>query len=339
MTHSLYSVVTQVDATHKYLGKMIALAFLTTRARKCLLTVAPPGCGKSTLGKVLKAYYKHILQFEGITVLGMGQVKDLLEGYQGLVLVDDLAKADTIYSRISTLGAFAGLVYDGSVSKHTKAADLDIAGFTGSCVINMQPALLPPIIASSTWDALVRDKTLRYYHLYRPLEVCTSPPLVDFPLVKFDSKAIVLPDNLPDYDKLWLIARCQWSKARAKEHLDSLLIAAAGLDGREVADTTDVGLLLDLLRPMALERYTIRREGLDQPRRFEFQLAYLLVSILSYRNLKASMMAEDYELSLSTVYRVLKEMEDYVEMTGHNPHTVKPTEKLAKIIREVRCYP
>ena len=46
--HTLAQLVKKVNKTHKGLGPLIAMNLIAAKARKCILNVAPAGCGKST---------------------------------------------------------------------------------------------------------------------------------------------------------------------------------------------------------------------------------------------------------------------------------------------------
>lgn len=47
--HKLRQLIRQVNKTHKRLGQMIAMNILVAKSKRCILNVAPAGCGKNSL--------------------------------------------------------------------------------------------------------------------------------------------------------------------------------------------------------------------------------------------------------------------------------------------------
>ncbi|GAH53668.1 unnamed protein product, partial [marine sediment metagenome] len=56
--------------------------------------------------------------------------------FGGLVVIDDLGKVDTNYSRIHTVTSFAELCYSHFISKHTMTVTVEIGEFHGSAILN-----------------------------------------------------------------------------------------------------------------------------------------------------------------------------------------------------------
>ncbi|GAH64293.1 unnamed protein product, partial [marine sediment metagenome] len=254
------------EETHIGLGRAITFSVICIKARQCLLLIAPSGCGKSVITDTLAALHPNSFKLLSVTRARLMSYAETFSNFFGVVLMDDMAGAGGTYERKDTISAFCQLCYSHTISKHTMQSDFEIQNFHGAAIMNIQPALLAEVYAYPEWEGLIQEKTLRYYHLYRPVE-----PVQIMPEVTIDWGIDIDQVNKPRHDyrlyqTLWNIASLQWSDSRAVEHLDSLLKALAALDGRKNVANSDLQFLLKLMKPMTIERHVFNKTGFETGR-------------------------------------------------------------------------
>jgi hypothetical protein len=332
--HPLYNVIAEIDRTHPKLGNAVAFACICVKAKKCLLVISPAGCGKSAVSDAVASHYPDAIKIDSVTRSGLRDFKDVFTHYQGLVAIDDLGKVDTNYSRIATVTSFAELCYSHFISKHTMTVTVEIAEFFGSAILNVQPPVLASLVEADEWEVVTQDKTIRYYHLYRPTKPNSTKPVfnldwgIDMPLVHKPDHRYKL------HNKLENIASIQWSDARVLEHLDDLLKASAALDHRTEVDNNDYVLLNKLMKPMTVEKYCRSKYGFETGRAFNTNLMAVLVEFASWPNINIARIARDYKVSESTVYRLLSEIKDWFEPSEPMSKKLNPKPELSRVLKE-----
>lgn len=334
-THPLYKVISDIEKTHTNLGNAVAFACVCAKAKKCLLIVSPAGCGKSSVSDAVGLHYPDSIKLDSVTRSGLRDFKDQFTHFQGLVVIDDLGKVDTDYSRVSTVTSFAELCYSHFISKHTMTVTVEIAEFFGSAILNVQPPVLAKLVESDEWEVVTQDKTLRYYHLYRPIKPNSQKPEfnIDWGI---DISKVHKPDKRYKlYSKLEAIASVQWSDARILEHLNDMLRACAALDRREDVSMEDYQVLYKLMKPMVVERYVKEKYGFEIGRSFNTNLLAVLVEFASWKNISISRIARDYKVSESTVYRLLSEIKDWFVPSEPMSKRLVPKAELSKALKEV----
>jgi len=332
--HQLYSIIQGVDETHPALGHAVAFSVLCAKARLCLLLVAPSGCGKSVITDTIASLHPDSVKLLSITRAQLGVKKEQFSNFFGIVLMDDMASAGSVYERKETLVAFSMLCYSHFISKHTFTTDFEITDFHGAAILNIQPAILAEIYTYPEWESLIQEKTLRYYHLYRP----TKPNkeklnvTVDWGI---DLSLVGKPDHRYKlYPKLEEIAGIQWSDARVLEHLDNLLSASAALDRRQEVNQVDFQLLLRLIKPMTVERYIMHKTGFEVGRWMNTNLAATLVEFASWKDITINRVARDYKISPSTVYRLLLEIKEWFQASEPMSKKLIPKPELKRVLKE-----
>jgi len=323
-----------VDETHPALGHAVAFSVLCAKARLCLLLVAPSGCGKSVITDTIASLHPDSVKLLSITRAQLGVKKEQFSNFFGIVLMDDMASAGSVYERKETLVAFSMLCYSHFISKHTFTTDFEITDFHGAAILNIQPAILAEIYTYPEWESLIQEKTLRYYHLYRP----TKPNkeklnvTVDWGI---DLSLVGKPDHRYKlYPKLEEIAGIQWSDARVLEHLDNLLSASAALDRRQEVNQVDFQLLLRLIKPMTVERYIMHKTGFEVGRWMNTNLAATLVEFASWKDITINRVARDYKISPSTVYRLLLEIKEWFQASEPMSKKLIPKPELKRVLKE-----
>jgi len=269
-----------------------------------------------------------------VTKARLTSYKDTFTNFFGVVLMDDIAGAGSMYERKETLVAFAMLCHAHAISKHTFTADFEITDFHGSAVMNIQPAILAEIYQYPEWESLISEKTLRYYHLYRP-----TIPTIDKPKLKVDWGIDIDLVHRPRHDfKLYSalesISCIQWSDARTLEHLDNLLKATASLDRRQEVSNADLQLLHKLMKPMVVERYIMHKTGFETGRWMDNNLAAVLVEFATWKNINIERIARDYKISPTTVYRLLADIREWFKESEVKSKMLIPKPELKRILKE-----
>ena len=332
--HQLYSIIRDVEKTHSGLGNALAFSIICTKARMCLLNVAPSGTGKSVITNTLKKSYPDCVKLDSVTRSGLKDFKDQFTNFWGLVVIDDMAKVDSLYSRKHTITSFAELCYSHDISKHTFSVTIVIDGFFGSAVINVQPVILGELVTDSEWEAVTQDKTVRYYHLFRP-----TKPIGQLPEVTVDwghsLDLVHKPShNFKLYEKLEKIGSIQWSDARVLEHVDTLLRASAALDRRQDVRNEDYQLLHKLMKPMTVERHIFHKAGFETGRYMDTNLLAVLVEFASWKDINLERISRDYKISPTTAYRLLTEIKDWFEPSEPMSKRLVPKPSLRQVLRE-----
>ncbi|KKL87748.1 hypothetical protein LCGC14_1931600 [marine sediment metagenome] len=324
----------QVERTHKRLGNLVAFALTASVARKCMMVVAPAGTGKTVASKIVMGLLPQSKVFDSVTRSSMAAIKELFQDYSGLLVVDDMGKVDTLYSRIATATTFAELCYSGFIEKHTISSHVSISGFIGSAWLGIQPIILGQVIASGEWEAVIMDKTIRYYHLYRPLAPNRTLPSVYIgePLALDDVGKVKTGGE--GWEELAEMMTCQWSDARLMEHLTDLVRAVAAWDGRPEVERQDWVLLAELLRPCSIEAEVVTKLSFEADRLLNSNLLAMLVEIASWEHLTVARIARDYKLNDQAIFQALRRMPDYFLIEAIGPKTIGWTPKVVKILEK-----
>ena len=332
--HQLDEVIANIESTHSGLGKAVAMAILCIKARQCLIMVAPSGCGKSVITDAIKIAHPNAVALLSITRAKLKDYAEVFSNFFGVVLMDDMAGAGSMYERKDTIAAFCQLCYSHTVSKHTFVSDFEIVNFFGAAVMNIQPALLAEVYQYPEWEGLIQEKTLRYYHLYRPTKPNSTKPdiKIDWGI---DLDLVHTPrHDYKLYPTLWGIACIQWSDARALEHLDVLLKSLAALDRRQDVNNNDLILLHKLIKPMTVERYVFSKSGFETGRWMNNNLCAVLVEFASWKDINIDRISRDYKVSPSTVYRLLAEIKEWFVDSQVKSKMLIPKPELKKVLKE-----
>lgn len=294
----------RVEETHPGLGRLVALLHVVAVSRTCMLVVGVAGSGKSTASRSLLSF-ERCLYWDSVTRAGLMSWMDTLTGFEGVIVIDDMGKIDSEYSRISTATTLAELCYSHFVAKFTFRVRLQIAGFGGSAVMNIQPIILSRLVRSIEWDAVLADKVLRYYHLRFPTRPVASPPvgLAPPPDATIDDVQLDLPAQA--LRGLYRQGQVQWSLPRTIEHVSRLLRGVALWAGRDYVNEDDVSYLEHLLKPMIVEGAVLQRHGLETRRVLDHELLCLLTELASANEVKVHDIARHFRTSVNVVHDVL----------------------------------
>lgn len=311
------------------------MSMVAVKARKVLLVISPSGCGKSRISDFIAEQAPEALAPDALTPAGLSSFQDAFSNFRGVIVIDDIASGYSSYTRLATISALTKLVSEHKVSRGTATSRYEIVNFYGSAIINCQPVLFRSLVSSPEWEAQIQDKTLRYYHLYRPLKPRRElESLVLDWGIEFDDVSLPNPKCLL-YRKLKGVVGAQWSISRVRDNLDDLLRATAALDGSKEVRQQDYRMLLKLVKPMKLERFCMRKEDFELGRGLLAGLLYMLIEFITYDKFTIAQFMENYKINISTAYRLMDKYRNYWIVVEKNPTVYAPSDELRKIINEV----
>ena len=325
--HRLQKIKEGIEASHRGLGNMLAFNILAATANQCILNIAVAGIGKSTCTWTIKNMFKDdVFVLDSITRSGFKYISDELTNFEGVVIVDDLGKVDTQYSRMATVTSFAELCYSHFIRKMTYTIDIEINDFKGAALMNIQPVLMELLTNRPEWEAVIRDKTIRYYHLIRPLDPSPETPDIALKRKRSLGKVQMCKKTHDAWFELLRIGLVQWGYARCIEHVTQLLKATALIDDRMLVSELDMNVLIDVLSPITLERYMLKKFAFESAIHFEDDVMCILTELASFNPLSLDTVCQDFKMTAPTAKRIISNLKDWCVVTKDNPCMVVPTE-------------
>ena len=82
MAHKVTDLIHAVESTHKGLGRLAGMTLVASKARQCLITVSPPGCGKSTVGAWLETVHPEAYTKQSVTRSSLKTYETLFNDFQ-----------------------------------------------------------------------------------------------------------------------------------------------------------------------------------------------------------------------------------------------------------------
>ena len=334
--HRLNEIRESVEATHKGLGSMLAFNILAATANQCLINVAVAGIGKSTVTWTVKEMWKDETKvFDSITRSGLRYIADDISNYSGVVIIDDLGKVDTQYSRMATITSMAELCYSHFIRKMTYTIDIDIENFHGAALMNIQPVLMEYLSDRPEWEAVIRDKTIRYYHMIRPLKPEKELPSISLKRKRSVKKVRLTSPEKAEYYNLIQLGLSQWSYARCIEHINDLLRACAIIDDRMLVQEDDMQLLFELMKPMLLERWFMKKYAFESAIHFNDDAMCLLTEFCSFEPLTIAQLCVDFKIVPRTAHSILQNLQDWCYVDHNDRNVVKPTNLSVELLNEL----
>lgn len=332
--HPLQDLMNDIAVSHPGLEGLAAMTVVAIKARKCMLTVGWPGCGKSTVTNWISDQRTDAYVKDSLTRSSLKQYENLWNGFEGVMLFDDLGKVDTDWSRIQTVTTMAEIVHGHFISKDSFQIHIEIDNFFGACVLNIQPNVLHKVVADASWHSNLADKSLRYYHLPR----ATSPNRnkleneidwgIDLKDVgEFDGES-------PLWDALIALGRTQWTAPRTLEHIHDLLRAVAALGSNPTPGDLEMMILLDLLRPASIEMDVLETVGFGESTSLDIGLLCLLTEFATYPTLTYGDIAQDMKMRERKVEALLGTMVEWFVKSGRDPVRLQPSPELLSILKK-----
>ena len=333
--HEAVKAVRAIENTHLGLGRPTLGCAIAGWAKRCTYLIAPAGCGKSAILEALQPHFEETIEMVSMTRAGLGAKADQLSGFRGLVWVDDMGAVESAYIRSSMLVSLSELTYRHSISKDSGIFHFTIDSFNAGVVAAIQPTILKGLIRTNEWEANLSDKTLRLYHVIRPVTPNAEPvkllatPQVDPRRVKYEEK------SCPEYSALMDMAVTQWGRTRVKLHLEEMLKVTASLDGSPEVRAIDMRVLAHILRPMMLERHCLHRGGFEEKRSLNTELLHLVTAFATHRELSLDFFTLDYKLSPTTVYEILDRNRSWVRVVSKSPSRWGPSDRMVELLQEI----
>lgn len=331
--HPITDLISAVDFSHPGLGSLAAISLIAVKARKCLINISPPGCGKSAITDWLLDAAPNAFKKGSMTKSSLKRYEEEMNGFTGQLLFDDLGDIDTEWGRTQTLVTMAAMAYGHFVAKDNNDMALDIDDFYGGIVLNIQPTVLADAMKHPTWHSNLADKSIRYYHLRRAVAPNRAKveAEVDWGL---DFNEVTAYDG---DSELWRdilkIGYEQWTRARSVEHCTDLLKAVAALGRNPTPGELEVEILHGLMLPMTVEMEVVEMAGFGEKATLNTGLLYLLTEFASYPSVTYEIIAQDMRIRERRVHVILENMTEWFERLGTNPVSLQPTTRLTQVLR------
>ena len=334
----LENLINDVNETHSNLGELVAMCQIITKAKKCMLIVSPSGCGKSTAMTYVGKNTFNSWMPSSISISSLGNKVEKMTSFRSVIVIDDIATIQTDYARMTTITTLSALCYSHRVEPSMVGFDFAIEDFYGSALIGMQPIILRDMALSPEWDATIRDKVLRYYHLYRPITPDMGLPIAQIEKgIDIERVVFKLNEDLPIWQELLKLGRSQWTIARTKEHLIDMIKAIASLEDRTEIIESDYNLLYRLLKPMAIENIVISKDSLEGERILDNNLLALLVEYYTYNGqFSLAHIAQDFNLRLAQSYRIMAGQNGNWQQISKSPTIYIPSKTLIELLKEFK---
>lgn len=334
-SHPLAKVAADLNETHEGLGRLFIFSMLACKASKTLLVISPAGTGKSTSSDLVAENNPGSIKLASLTEAGLTPWQEKFTSFRAALVVDDLGRLNTQYRRLYTIATVAELVYSHFAEDHTGHQHLSITDFGGSAIVNCQPVVLRQIIRSGDWEATVADKTLRYYHLRRPLK-----PFLELPRLDIELGIAIEDVKRPDVESETIFPMVekgfmQWGEARSRQHISDLLRAAAAFRDSENVESVDIKLLTQLVKPMWVEQFVMDKKGLESERLLATDLLYLITELTTYGKVTIKQLARNYKISAETARRYLDSHPTLVRVVQKKPTAYGATAAMMKLLKEV----
>ena len=332
----LEDLIEEVNKTHPGLGELVATCQIVVKAKKMMLVVSPSGCGKSTAMRIIGKHTPEAIMPDKFSLTGIHSRVEVLSNFNSVVIVDDMATTETKEARRATITCLVALTYMHRIEICMAYGDYTIDNFNGSALVGIQPYLLRELMYSENWQVNTRDKTLRYYHLKRPIK--PNEELLTMKL-EYGINIDKVKDFEPNYqDRNWQnltrLGHCQWSNARVHEHVKAYLKAISALENRVEVVSTDYDLLCRLLAPMAIEQIVTSKEELESPTELNKDLLAMLTEYYTYNNaMSLGQIALDFGLGLSSCRKIMSSQNGYWQQVSKSPTIYKASAELVKVLK------
>lgn len=324
-----------VDLTHKGLGKLFSFCLMAQKAKKVAIVIAVAGSGKTTaIEGAARQNPNDCLILDSITRSGLKVIEKKLNGFEGTVVIGDLGNIDTSYSVKESVKTAVALTFEHHLSKMNSQMNLQISDFQGSFVTSAQPVIMQGLVNSPDWEAVVRDKTIRYYHMVRPTAPNQAPISVKTSWGKEFNEVKYKEIKCAELAELYKVGLSQWGRSRTNIHLKDMLRACAALDGRLETNKSDILVLLELTRPMRMENFIIEKSGFESGKEFLHNHICLLTEFATYPLVTHEIIATDFFVSLRQVVNLLSTVRELFVPDPKNKENVLMSDIAGKVLKE-----
>lgn len=335
MTHKLLQYVAQIEKTHKGLGRLFSFSLMNIKAKKVTIIIAVAGSGKTTALEAASKVNKHShISFDSITRSGLKSLEKKLTDFEGTVIIGDLGNIDTGYSTKESIKTAVMLTYEHHLNKLNAMMNVNIENFQGSFITSAQPVIMQNLINSPDWEAVIRDKTTRYYHFNRPVTPNSNPINVNASW-GLELDAVTYKEiKCDELTELYKVGLSQWGRSRANIHIKDMLRACAALDNRKIVNKSDISCCLELTKPMLAENFLIDKAGFESQKEFLGNHACMLTEFATYDKVTHDIIATDFFVSIRQVERLLTTVKElYIPNPREHNHCMM-TDLCYRVLKE-----
>lgn len=327
--------ITAVEKSHHNLSEATLMSVLCDIGDRTLLMIGISGTGKDTIANYCASLTdRNVIKPHGITVNGLKSYQDQLNSNSTTIIVGDLAKSGSEYMQINTISVLCGIVYDHRIEKHNATLNLEIENVQGAALIYAQPLILKKLVKVPEFESDISDKTVRFYHLFKPTLPNMNPlndgkkyKSIDRVPIEWDEQAV---------GKYWKQTvdnfEMEHSLARAMEHARALMKASALFNGRKKVSEADAWLVYTLSQNFRIEQAIYNKKELEGERQLDANLLPLLTVLATYPKPTITTLSKAFKLSEVRVYAILKEMGEWVLL---NKKELVPTAKTKALLKEI----
>ena len=332
-----------VEKTHKGLEKMDLFSILSDLGNRCSLICGVASSGKSqvayhicrTIQDVADSRKRNLIATQGLTLNGLKYFAEQLDGNSSTIIIEDLAQSGTEYMQVATVSVLAGLVYSHSASKHNQVISLDIRDAWTSALIYAQPLILGSVVGALEFDSNIKDKCLRYYHLFKPKNPSEKwlSDDTNWKLIQKTRpvKALEIEYANPD-EELVKTFEFQVNRGRALEHSRAFVQASALLNGRSKVSDADFWLVKELCKCLKLEQELYNKKNLEGASTLDPNTLPLLTSFNSGSLVTLKSIGKEYRLSESRTRVIIDKLGKFASI---NNGIVYPTDYTKHLLKEM----
>ena len=336
--HPLFLYRAKVEKTHKGLGNLAAFCSLSTKARKCAMIIGSAGTGKTTgVNAALRNNGKTNIQLDSLTRSGLKTYEDQLSGFQGVLCVQDLGSIDTAYSLAESLKVLAVLAYERQIAKNNSLMELSIKDFAGATITTAQPIMMTKLLRNYSWEAVLCDKVIRYYHMHRPTSTTRKPLSAKISWGRPLDKVKVPDKVVHEIAKFCRANVTQWSYARSMEHLVDMVRAAGAFRNSDKANAEDLKAVHDIIKPLWYEKHLVRKTAFEAHTSYDIRSHCVLTELCTYGSIEERQTCQNYRISERTYYRLMNAASAWCVGSMAIKGAYVPSEQFEEI--EAECEP
>ena len=336
--HPLLTYRAKVEHTHKGLGNLAAFTALSTKARKCAMVIGSAGTGKTTgVNAALANNGKTNIQLDSLTRSGLKTYEDQLSGFEGILCVQDLGSIDTAYSLAESLKVLAVLAYERQIAKNNSLMELSIKDFKGATITTAQPIMMTKLLRNYSWEAVLSDKVIRYYHMYRPVNTTAKALSAKIPWgISLDKVAV--PDTIrKEIARFCKSEITQWSYARGIEHITDMVKAAAAFRKSTKVQAPDLQTVHEIIKPLWYEKHLVRKTAFEAHTSYDIRSHCVLTELSTYGSIEQQQTCQNYRISERTYYRLMNGASAWCVGSAAIKGAYVPSEQFEEISAE--CEP
>jgi hypothetical protein len=187
------------------------------------------------------------------------------------------------------------------------------------------------------YETDIRDKVIRYYHFRFPIVENMDNPKFDGQLVWHYLDSFNLPYNDAKssfLDRAFDNFRYEFTRARAREHLNAYLNASTRFNDRAKVSRADMWLIWQLSRNFRVEPTIMIKKSLEGSRELNENLLPLLTSLATWKKPPIQEMTYRFGVKRSQLYEIIGELKDYAYLV-RGKGLVVPTQSTIELLKDI----